>query len=465
MQDACVADTLLCGVQAMPVTAAAAEHSSFVPAGAPQASPERPGLGAQSAHGYLPEAAPALADAPASARGSKPVAQDMAAQGAAGGVRRAMEPAAEEAAQAAGAGAGQGAVAGGLRAGEAVVPGLLAHAEAACNVVGSAGESGAHAGSPADKGAPRPEAPAHNKSWEPQAGVDVAAGGRDAKAAGGKAALRADIVAVTAAASAGAADAPAPPRQGCRSPRPGPAAAAPDEAVSAATGDHGDQAPPRTPIAALAAGLSGFFRGGRPGRPRSVSASAEVPGARPRLREDSGTGSAAPAAGGRAGAASLFVANPMFHGGSAQSSAAPSPTPSARGAAAASSADAKGSPAQQAPAAAAPAVIGEQALHEVQQGDLDAQAAGTPDPKALNPAGLRPIRTGRKLRLRRLLSTGSSAEGEPAADALPGKAAQVDMSEEASARRAAMAAVLSAPAPPRCDALALPGSPHPRLGC
>ncbi|KAK9843482.1 hypothetical protein WJX81_004938 [Elliptochloris bilobata] len=59
-------------------------------------------------------------------------------------------------------------------------------------------------------------------------------------------------------------------------------------------------------------------------------------------------------------------------------------------------------------------------------------------------------------------AVGSSAEGDlrstPAAT-LPGAAAQPDMSEEAAARRAAMAAVLSAPAPPRAapaPAAALP---------
>jgi hypothetical protein len=52
------------------------------------------------------------------------------------------------------------------------------------------------------------------------------------------------------------------------------------------------------------------------------------------------------------------------------------------------------------------------------------------------------------LRFGRLLSTGSSADAE--LPALPAPAP--DMSEAAAARRAAMAAVLQEPAPPRCAA-------------
>jgi hypothetical protein len=62
------------------------------------------------------------------------------------------------------------------------------------------------------------------------------------------------------------------------------------------------------------------------------------------------------------------------------------------------------------------------------------------------PAGLAPIRTGRMLRFGRLLSTGSSGDAELPVAPPPA----LDMSEAAAARRAAMAAVLQEPAPPRC---------------
>lgn len=84
-------------------------------------------------------------------------------------------------------------------------------------------------------------------------------------------------------------------------------------------------------------------------------------------------------------------------------------------------------------------------------------AQGTPSPPLpaaeAGAVGLKPIQTGRRLRFARLLSSGTSVEGasEPRSSAPSASLlSQVDMSEEAAARRAAMAAVLLEPAPPRC---------------